>query len=206
MSMRKISVLLELFQQMRSRRTGTIARHLVRQECPTYSLVGRTFFLTALAIVGLASTAFGQRVRCPTIVDGHIQLNGTITQIAGIEAQSPDGRLSLDFIDVPGVGRVDLKHPFPGTAFVVDNKPTSVVIGVLGAENRIDIEGETITAIGYDGDNQIARSDLTVNLGLGDAPPLAGVCIPEPASGWMAAIGFVGLLHLSRWRQHTAVA
>ena len=158
----------------------------------------RRFIVTAIVILGLASTTNGQQSCHPVIVDGHIQINGTLNQLAGIEALSAAGRLSLDYVDVPGVGRVDLKLPFPGTASVVDNKPTSVVLGVLGAENRIDIEGETLTSIAYDGDNALAKSDLTVNVGVGDGAPVLCFVIPEPTSGWMAALGLVGLLHLRR--------
>ena len=149
--------------------------------------------ITLIIALTVVSTSTHAQDCLVSIADDHIRIHGDLQGLAGIEAQSPTGRLSLDFVDVPGVGRVDLKLPFPGTATVVDNSPTSVVIGVLGAENRIDIAGNTPTSIGYDGDNALAKSDLTVNVG-----GVACSVVPEPASGWMAAIGLVGLLHLRR--------
>lgn len=129
-----------------------------------------------------------------SVVDGRITINGTFEQLAGIEVHSAGGFLSLDRVDVPGVGEIVLKGPFPATASVVDNSSDSVVLGVLGAENRIDISGETQTSILYTGPPELFLSDITINLGLGDDAPASFPLIPEPSSALLMLFGLGALL------------
>lgn len=154
-------------------------------------------FIAVLAIAAFASAVNAQQN--VSINDGVVTLNGEFKQLAGIETVSAGGKLSLASVNIPNVGDIDLTAPFTGGT-VVAKEAGTVVLGVLGADKRIDIEGATATSIMYDGDNAAAQGDLTVNLGLGDAAPAAFPVVPEPATGLMAAFGLVGLLGLRRRR------
>lgn len=128
------------------------------------------------------------------IVDGRLVLEGRLKQLAGIEAMSSDGRLSLDAISV-GEDTHFLTEPFPNGT-VVSNTPNIIVIGVLGEEKRVDLEGLIETSILYDGDIVQARSDLRVDFGVGNDSPAAFPYFfgPEPAGGLQAAVGMVALM------------
>lgn len=154
-------------------------------------------FIAAIALAAIASVSYGQTI---DIIDGHINIKGDVAGLAGIEAISPAGHLSLDSTVIEGIGTIEFKTPFPASASVVDNTANSVVLGVLGADARIDISGTTATAIGYAESVDVAKTDLTVNLGIGDNPPAAFPVVPEPATGLMAAFGLVGILGLRRRR------
>lgn len=105
-----------------------------------------------------------------SIVDGRVTLHGKVTELTSVRVTSPHSSLSLaDGAEI----LLDSKTPFPPSATVVTNEPKSVVIGVLGAENRITIEGPIKTGILYSQSDEFARSgDLVVNLGIASDPPL----------------------------------
>ena len=108
-----------------------------------------------------------------SIVDGRIILNGTFAGLAGIEVTSKGGFLSLKALEVPGIGEIDFKAPFDYTAAIVTKSSSQIVIGVLGAENRISIQGENPTAILYSGSFEDALGgDLLIRIGIGDGPPV----------------------------------
>lgn len=109
--------------------------------------------------------------RYVSLTNGHLVLNGSYDGLAGIEVISIGGFLSLDSMEVPGIGELSLKTPFDQTASVVENTPNAVVMGILGADRRINIDGETATAISYAGPVESLASDLTVNVGIGNSAP-----------------------------------
>lgn len=149
------------------------------------------------AVLGGCSIVHGQG-QAITVEDGRVILNGTYRQLAGIEVQSEGGYLTLDTILIPELDlRLPDKTPFSlshGT--VVQDTPNSIVIGVLGADKRIDIEGRTPTGILYSESAEFARFDLSVSVGLGDDPPGTLTCTlcPEPSSSGMLLLGLMGLV------------
>lgn len=106
-----------------------------------------------------------------TIEDGVVVLNGTFNGLGGIEARSQAGRLSQRTVAIDGVGTVALTTPFPSGATPIRTSE-NVVIGILGADKRIDIEQSVVqTAILYSGSQEEANDDLIINVGLGDNSP-----------------------------------
>lgn len=139
-----------------------------------------------------------------SLVDGHITLDGTFTGLVGIEATSEGGHLSLDSIELaPGLV-LQRTQPFPN-GIVVSNLPSNVTIGVLGAANRVDIEGTTQTSIVYSGPADDFFSDVTIQLGFGDSPPviIESLSVPEPSSNLfgLAGVCAVSMLRGRRWRR-----
>ena len=107
-----------------------------------------------------------------SVVDGRLALVGTFVELAGLEVVSAGGFLSLETIEIPPLGDVPLANPFsPATGVIVINTPQQIAIGVLGANNRINTAGTTITSILYAGDPEHAAADLTVRYGVGDREP-----------------------------------
>ena len=121
-----------------------------------------------------------------SVVDGHITLTGTFNQLAGIEALSKRGYLSLETFDIPGGGQVLGVSPFL-TASILSNTPNEVVFGVLGGENYIDISGATQTSILYNGPADLFVDDVTINVGVGDVG-ITLPSVPEPSSGALMLI------------------
>ena len=123
--------------------------------------------------------------------DDRIYLHGDGNQnerLAGIEAKSVGGHLDLESVEVPGFGPFDLKLPFvAATGVVVEKNPDSIVIGVLGADNRIDVEGAVATSIFYSNEEG-PTNDLQVNVGLGETP---GICDGNnPTPGRVVSVDF----------------
>lgn len=135
----------------------------------------------------ISSSAWTQVIdgdRYYSIIDSALTLHGTFDGLAGIETISVGGFLSLESQEIPNVGTLDLKYPFPPTATILENAPGTVVLGVLGSENRVNIQGATTTAIRYARSSEIAvAGDLTVNLGMGDDPPARLLGIGEDPEG-----------------------
>lgn len=100
------------------------------------------------------------------LIDGEIYLVGEFDGLSSIEVTSETGNLDLGQVST---GILDLS-PFDGqaTAIQADN---SVILGALGRDSQINIEGLTRTAIRYTESLEVARSDLSVNIGLSDAVP-----------------------------------
>lgn len=120
------------------------------------------------------------------LINGEIYLVGAYDNLASIEITSATGNLSLGTVST-GFQKVD---PFE-SATVVQNTANSVVIGVLGAGRRVDIEGETVTSIQYAETLEIATSDLNVRIGLGDSGPLP-VTVGEDVTIVDGAVTLVG--------------
>lgn len=138
-----------------------------------------------------------------SVVDGYVSLTGTFNELAGLEVRSIGGYLAIETIDVPGVGEVELKTPFPiSPATVLENSPHVIVLGVLGAQNRISIEGTTKTSIRFTGPSEIALRDITVNVGLGDNPPRSFPVVPEPASSCLLTLGGLTMLMVRGRRRY----
>lgn len=160
--------------------------------------------MQCVVAVCLVSCAVAQgQTELVSIEDGVIVLNGTYKNLAGIEARSDGGYLSLNQIQVAPDLTLDDKSPFSfNVGTVVSNTPNSVVIGVLGEDRRIDIEGRTPTGILYSESSAVARTDLSVALGLGDGTPVGcspPIC-PEPASHSMLLFGLLGMAACRRCR------
>lgn len=114
------------------------------------------------------------------IYDGEIRLVGTFDDLASVRIMSPRGGLAFN----NSLTEFQKRLPFSNNAAVVVAEPTQVVIGVLGAENRIDIEGEARTSILYSESLEFAQEDLIVTLGVGDGAPAAWPIQPvEEAAG-----------------------
>ena len=101
------------------------------------------------------------------LINGEIYLVGEFDDLSSIEIVSQQGDLSLGTIDT-GLKQAE---PFPNGAVVPSNTPNSIAYGVLGAGNSVDIAGETKTAIRYSQSLEVARTDLSINIGLADAVP-----------------------------------
>lgn len=114
-----------------------------------------------------------------SVRDGRVVLRGTFDSLAGLEVKSKNGYLSLESIDVPGVGEIQLMQPFPPNAAIVNNSSYNVVIGVLGSDNQINLQGEIDTAILYSGPLEGLADELTVNIG---TPSPFGVLVEEVAT------------------------
>lgn len=125
-------------------------------------------FILAIAVALVSSATHGQLADTSgyKVIDGRIHLMGKFQQLSGIQVISEGKHLSLDSRQVPGVGEIPLKLPFDNRATVVDNQAGQVVMGVLGADRRIDVAGNTPTSILYAGTD--AQADLKVVVGLGD--------------------------------------
>ena len=131
--------------------------------------------IAAMAIASLSSVEYGPIPAVHyQVIDGRIHLIGTFQQLAGIEVVSAGKHLTLDTLRIPDTDEdIPLKLPFSlEDGSIVRNTPTAVVLGVLGAGKRIDIEGNTPTSILYAGDNAQAKLDLAIRVGLGDDAPV----------------------------------
>ena len=107
-----------------------------------------------------------------SIVDGRLILRGVFGRLAGIQAQSRGGFLSLERLEVPGTDGIILKKPFSlQTGVVVVNEPTEIAMGVLGRQNHINLNGEIETAILYSGTMEDALAgDLLIQVGVDGEP------------------------------------
>lgn len=152
-------------------------------EPPSTSAVNQNYFdsipLDAFTHSNQGFSSLGPESVVPTaegyasIVDGRIALNGTFHRIAGMEVLSAGGYLSLETIEIPPIPvPVPLANPFsPADGVIVVNEPGQIVIGVLGADKRVNLEGTTLTSILYTGPLDQANEDLTIQIGTGDSPP-----------------------------------
>lgn len=84
-----------------------------------------------------------------SITDGALTLHGSFDGLAGIEALSAGGHLSLDEIAIPEQGIIKSTAPFTNGATVIYDSPNEVTIGALGSDNRITLDGDTTTSILY---------------------------------------------------------
>lgn len=150
-------------------------------------------FVAAMALAFFALPAYAQNT--VSIEDGAIVLHGNFNGLAGIEATSEGGHLSVERLY--GLGFfLESKSPFSlGDGRVVQNTPNAVILGVLGVDKRIDVEGPAKTSILYSESRDIASFDLSVSVGVGDSPPILLRCptCPEPSSSGMLLLGLVGL-------------
>ena len=104
------------------------------------------WLLSVLVIATISSVAEAQRHRV-WVVDNRIVLDGTFEQLAAIEATSHAGRLSLHEIETgpPLDSTLPDTSPFPlDVGIVLVNEPTWILFGVLGADNRVDVDGVTV--------------------------------------------------------------
>ena len=127
------------------------------------------------------------------IQDGAVTFQRDIEDLTAIEATSRGGYLSLRTVLIDGVGNVAITTPFTNNSFVASNSPHRVSMGVLSSEGRVNIEGTTKTAILYAESQEVATSDLRVQVVIGDQPPLSvdQLC-PEPD---MAPVTFLAILY-----------
>lgn len=157
-------------------------------------------FIGAIILASIASIAHGQ-FSYVSVEDGAIAIAGSWDNLTAIEAFSEGGFLSLDTVDFPNGGTLPKTDPFPSNSAVIAvDTPEHIVLGVLGAAQRIEIEGKTRTSIQYDGPKAF---DLRVNLGIGDrVVPLCITGCPEPTAGTLIAFGILGLVGIRKRRSH----
>lgn len=128
---------------------------------------------TGVCVCFLASIATGQTAglldATATVSDGAVTLQGTFNQLAGIEAKSAGSHLSLSRSQLG-----NHQSPiFGARAVVVQDLPNSSVVGVLGASNRVDLEGTNRTSILYAATEEVALAgDLEINVAIGNCRPL----------------------------------
>lgn len=100
-----------------------------------------------------------------SIVDGAVTINGTFERFSGIEVRAEQsGLISLQTIDIEGIGTVSLNTPFESGRTIV--RDDVIVLGAVGSENQLEIsQSQVKTAILYNGNDPAA--DLRVQFGRG---------------------------------------
>ena len=124
-----------------------------------------------------------------SVVDGAVTLSGEFEQLAGINARSANGHLSLQDADSEGTFNSVTPFSVEGGVVITD-KPAHVAIGMRSLRDRIDISGITTTAILYGASNEkAADGDLEIEIGFYGCNEVALPVGAEPISGECNTIG-----------------
>ena len=194
--------------------------------------------LTTAIVIAIMSSAVAQAPAKAPIGfrvqgDGRVILTGA-GDLSGIVLKSAGNHLSFEEVEaVPGTGVMTTQRlPFFDTRLVgaeeitsVDGSanvatdlavfkedPNDVQYGVIGAGNRVRVQGQLATSVFHAAPmGGLTQQELAVDidgsgLGVGDNPTREPAsitcpqCVPEPASGMMVVAGLIGLLGFRRRR------